>query len=118
MSLDVVVMGVSGCGKSTLAAALARSLGLPMADGDDLHPPQSVFVSRAGAREPILERMRQRQGHYMPPALLDSQLSTLERPGPDEPDVIHLPLEASIEDQVAASLRGLGRLVESRTGAT
>jgi gluconokinase len=28
--------------------------------------------------------MAARQGHYMPASLLDSQLATLEAPGPDE----------------------------------
>jgi carbohydrate kinase (thermoresistant glucokinase family) len=32
----------------------------------------------------IRARLETRKGHYMPPALLDSQLATLERPGPDE----------------------------------
>ncbi|WP_310101313.1 gluconokinase [Sphingomonas sp. BE138] len=36
-------------------------------------------------RDEIARRMRARSGHYMPPSLLDSQLATLERPGPDEP---------------------------------
>lgn len=170
--IRIIVMGVSGCGKSTLAAALARTLGVPMVDGDDLHLPQSVakmkagialedsdrwpwlerigailaqdpghviacsalrrayrdrirlacprviFVFLDGARGPILERMRQRQGHYMPPALLDSQLAILERPGPDEPDVIHLHVEESPQDQLEASLRGLDRLLASRSEAT
>ena len=35
----IIVMGPSGSGKSTLAAALARDLGLPFIEGDDLHPP-------------------------------------------------------------------------------
>lgn len=32
----------------------------------------------------IAERMQARRGHFMPPALLDSQFRTLEEPGPDE----------------------------------
>ena len=32
----------------------------------------------------LRSRMAARTGHYMPPALLDSQLATLEPPGPDE----------------------------------
>ncbi len=71
--------------------------------------PGVVLLFLDGARAPLLERMQQRQDHYMPPALLDSQLATLERPGPDEPDVVHLQLEDTPEDQVATSLRGLAR---------
>lgn len=34
----VIVMGVSGSGKSTAGAGLARLLGVPFLEGDDLHP--------------------------------------------------------------------------------
>jgi carbohydrate kinase (thermoresistant glucokinase family) len=36
-------------------------------------------------------RMEGRKNHYMPPALLTSQLATLEAPGPEEMDCIRLP---------------------------
>lgn len=39
-----------------------------------LNPPRSVLE----------QRLRARPGHFMPPSLLDSQLRTLELPGPDE----------------------------------
>jgi len=42
------------------------------------------FVYLAGSRALLTERMAQRRGHFMPPALLDSQLSILEKPSPDE----------------------------------
>jgi gluconokinase len=42
------------------------------------------FVHLAGSRALIAERMAQRRGHFMPPSLLDSQLSILEEPSPDE----------------------------------
>ena len=42
------------------------------------------FVWLDGPREVIARRMAARQGHFMPVSLLDSQLATLERPGPDE----------------------------------
>jgi len=37
-----------------------------------------------GSQALIAERMQARQGHFMPPALLDSQFRTLEEPGPGE----------------------------------
>ena len=43
-----VVMGVSGSGKSTTGAALARALGWPFVEGDDLHPPENVAKMAAG----------------------------------------------------------------------
>ena len=142
----VVLMGVSGCGKSTIGGLLAGRLGWPLAEGDDLHPPENVakmaaghplddndrrpwlarirewiegrltagesgivtcsalkrryrdvlrgdgpspagdvvFVYLHGTREQLLARLTARQGHFMPPSLLDSQLADLEPPEPDE----------------------------------
>jgi gluconokinase len=63
-----------------------------------------VFVYLHGSRDLLLDRMKKRQGHFMPAALLDSQLATLEPPGGDE-NVIEVdcaePLEAAA-DRVAA----------------
>ena len=47
----VVVMGVSGSGKSTVGAALAARMGVPFADGDDLHPRANRVKMAAG--EPL-----------------------------------------------------------------
>ncbi|HJR54582.1 MAG TPA: shikimate kinase, partial [Gemmatimonadota bacterium] len=38
----IVVMGVSGAGKTTVGRALARRLGWPFHEGDDLHPELNV----------------------------------------------------------------------------
>jgi gluconokinase len=46
------------------------------------------FVLLDGSRELISERMKKRKGHFMPPALLDSQFATLEKPAPDEQAVV------------------------------
>ena len=42
------------------------------------------FIYLHGATDLLRLRLQQRQGHYMPPALLDSQLAALEPPGSDE----------------------------------
>lgn len=42
------------------------------------------FVLLDVDRDELARRLTQRADHYMPPSLLESQLSTLERPGPDE----------------------------------
>jgi gluconokinase len=42
------------------------------------------FVYLTGTRALLAERMASRRGHFMPPALLESQLDTLEAPAPDE----------------------------------
>ena len=46
------------------------------------------FILLDGPRDLISSRMLGRKGHFMPQALLDSQLATLEKPGPDEDAVI------------------------------
>ena len=68
-------------------------------------PSDVFFVHLNGSREVLLERMLARE-HFMPPALLDSQLETLEALEPDENgatvDIAGLP-----EDVVATSLRSI-----------
>ncbi|MEV6117268.1 gluconokinase [Streptomyces sp. NPDC052109] len=49
--------------------------------------PGVVFVHLTGDRELIEDRMGQRQGHFMPTALLDSQFAALQPLEPDEPGV-------------------------------
>lgn len=44
---------------------------------------RTFFVHLAGDKGTLLERMNERE-HFMPPALLESQLDTLERLGDDE----------------------------------
>ena len=44
----LVTMGVSGSGKSVVGKALAQRLGVPFADGDDLHPPANIAKMAAG----------------------------------------------------------------------
>lgn len=62
-----------------------------------------VFVHLSGSRAVIEGRMRRRTGHFMPPALLDSQFATLEVPAPDERAVvmdIDQPLNAVVSEIV------------------
>lgn len=44
-----------------------------------------LFVLLDSPRAVLAARMKSRKGHFMPPALLDSQLATLEKPLDDEP---------------------------------
>jgi gluconokinase len=59
----VVLMGVSGSGKSTVGAALAASLGWPLIDADEFHPPENVAKMASGVpltdadRVPWLDRI-------------------------------------------------------------
>lgn len=58
------------------------------------------FVWLSGDKALIAARMAARQGHFMPPGLLDSQFATLEPPGPDE-TAIEAPIKASTKAIVA-----------------
>ncbi|MEP7019041.1 MAG: gluconokinase [Pseudonocardiales bacterium] len=51
---------------------------------DVLRNERVVFVYLAGSSDQIAARLAARHGHFMPPALLDSQLEALEPPDPDE----------------------------------
>ncbi len=51
---------------------------------DVLRGEHVVFVYLAGTPEQIAHRLAARHGHFMPPALLDSQFATLEPPASDE----------------------------------
>lgn len=50
--------------------------------------PGTRFVLLDATRETLSARLSARAGHFMPSALLDSQLATLERLEPDEPGLI------------------------------
>ncbi len=50
--------------------------------------PTAMFVHLDGSRALLASRAGARQDHFMPPALLDSQLATLEPLAPDEPGVV------------------------------
>ena len=68
-----------------------------------------TFIHLAGSRAVIEARMRARQGHFMPTALLDSQFAALEAPAAEENAVtvdIDHPLDAVI-DAIVAQLRRL-----------
>lgn len=67
------------------------------------------FVHLQGAR-PLLElRLGQRQGHYMPASLLDSQLATLEPPAADE-QALELDIAEAPEALAQRAARALGAL--------
>jgi carbohydrate kinase (thermoresistant glucokinase family) len=46
------------------------------------------LVYLRGSRALIGARLAARKGHFMPPALLDSQFAALEEPGPDERPIV------------------------------
>lgn len=159
--MRIVVMGPSGSGKSEVGIRLARELGTPFVDADDLHPAANVekmaagiplddgdrmpwlalvgealrdapalvvacsalarryrarildvapdvrFVELTVPAEELVRRMTVRT-HFMPPALLASQLAAWEPLGPDEPGV-SIENAGALDDVVAAILGALER---------
>ena len=71
------------------------------------HAARVLFVFLDGSSETIRQRLSARVGHYMPPELLSSQLSTLERPTAQESDVIRLDLAADLESLTEQAINAL-----------
>lgn len=70
----------AGSGLVISCSALKRSYrDILRAEAADLR-----FVFLQGDRTLLTERLASRRGHFMPASLLESQLATLEEPGPDE----------------------------------
>ena len=64
------------------------------------------FVHLAGSKDVIAGRMAQRQGHYMPLSLLDSQFAALEPPEAEE-KAISVSIDQPLNAIVAAIMRHL-----------
>ena len=64
------------------------------------------FILLDGSHALISDRMKKRKGHFMPPALLDSQFATLERPGADE-DATILDISHTIPSLLAEARRSV-----------
>jgi carbohydrate kinase (thermoresistant glucokinase family) len=67
---------------------------------DVLRDPHVVFVYLAGSRDVLAARLTARHGHFMPAALLDSQLADLEPPEDDERALV-VDITTDLADQVA-----------------
>lgn len=67
-----------------------------------------AFVYLRGSEALLADRMAARTGHFMPPALLASQLATLEDPQ-GEPGVLTLDIEQPVPTLVAVAADSIGR---------
>ncbi len=64
-----------------------------------------TFIYLDGSRDLIAKRMGQREGHFMPTELLDSQFADLEVPASDEKSIrvdISKPIDDIVSDLIAA----------------
>ncbi len=64
------------------------------------------FVHLSGTHELIQRRLSERQGHFMPPALLPSQFAILEPLAEDE-NGVEISIEGSVDDMVERALDAL-----------
>ncbi len=86
--LDALGAGVPQDGRAVIACSALRRVyreRLARAAGEPV-----FFIHLAGSKDVIAGRMASRAGHFMPPALIDSQFATLEALAEDEP---HLTLD-------------------------
>ena len=74
---------------------------------DVLREHNVVFVYLRGSRDLLGDRMAAREGHFMPTALLDSQVATLEPPEADERHVV-VDAGRAPEDEADDVIRALG----------
>lgn len=70
------------------------------------HDPAAFFLLLDAPRALIARRLQARHGHFMPAALLDSQLATLEPLAADEPGRV-VEVDAAPEAIVEAALQAL-----------
>ncbi|MGV9837640.1 gluconokinase [Nocardia niigatensis] len=65
-----------------------------------------TFLHLTGSREELQRRLTARMDHFMPPDLLDSQLGTLEPPGPDE-HIVSIEIGPPPHEVAAAALAAI-----------
>ncbi|KAF9952320.1 hypothetical protein BGZ72_006372 [Mortierella alpina] len=86
----------AGCGAVITCSALKRVYRDLIRDGH----PSVRFVHLVASEDVLTDRVTHRQGHYMPPSLLHSQLDVLE---PLEPDELGVKVETVGEPRVVAA---------------
>lgn len=70
------------------------------------------FLFLDAPEEVLLNRVMQRQGHYMGADMVHSQFDILERPSEDERDVITIDVSRSIDDVKADALDKVSTVVD------
>ena len=70
----------------------------------------TYFVYIKGDKELLWKRISGREGHYMKPSMLESQLQTLESPEGEE-GVVVVPLDATTEEQTNIAIQELNKVL-------
>jgi len=69
--------------------------------------PDVRLVYLRGSRDVLAARLAKRKGHFMPASLLESQIATLEEPGPDE-NPLTVDIGGSSDDVADEIIRCIG----------
>lgn len=80
ISQRICAASIAGRALVVSCSALKRRYRDVLRQGDS----RVIFVHLVGDKQLIQQRMIRRSGHFMPPALVDSQFDALEVPGADE----------------------------------
>jgi len=100
--LDRVAAWIDDCIAAGIPGVITCSA-LKHAYRDVLRRPEVTFVLLYGDPAIVRERLMRRQGHFMPPALLDSQFATLEMPDATEQAIVvdlALSPQAQVDDVI------------------
>ncbi|PFG33198.1 gluconate kinase (SKI family) [Sanguibacter antarcticus] len=76
--------------------------------------PGTVFVHLDGTKAVLTARLEGRSDHFMPPELLDSQLSTLEALDPDERGIV-IDIDADVPSIIADAITRVPPLTTTRS---
>jgi len=66
-----------------------------------------TFIFLQGDFNLVLQRMQNREGHFMPVDLLQSQFDTLELPKADETNVINIDIDGSFEEVLSRCIQAI-----------
>ncbi|WP_426939517.1 gluconokinase, GntK/IdnK-type [Pseudarthrobacter sp. S3] len=78
--------------------------------------PDTVFLHLHGSKDVLRARTEGRSGHFMPPALLESQLATLEALEADEAGIV-VDIAGPVDQVVADALAGIAAAVTAAVGS-
>ncbi|MEM1160639.1 MAG: gluconokinase [Pseudomonadota bacterium] len=101
---EVLEETVENAGRAVMACSALRRAYRDRLSAACAAPP--TFLHLSGSRDLIHRRLTVRSDHFMPPALLESQFSTLEPISPDESALV-LPIDGQVAETVDNIIRQL-----------
>ncbi|CAG9295388.1 gluconokinase [Celerinatantimonas diazotrophica] len=91
-----------------VCSALKRRYRNTIRDGN----PHLIFLHLYGDIELVSRRMRQRENHFMPQSLLQSQFDALEMPSHDETDVFTISIDGDFNQVVDRCVSAVAKHIE------